>query len=67
MIALADKDLVSVPLEALRLATVAPAHHGAPASKPAKREVVERQDFLLDRTLRRRRHAGNLTRQKGAT
>ena len=52
MIALADKDLVSVPTEALPLGAVAPAHHNTPAGKGANRKVLEPQDLLDDWTAR---------------
>ena len=63
MIALADKDLTSVPAEALPLAAVAPAHNNTPAGQRANREVLKAQNLLDDRTLRRRRHVASVTRR----
>lgn len=62
MIALADKDLISVPTKSLSLGAVAPAHHGAAAGKRADWEVLEPQDLFNDRIRRRCRHEANLTR-----
>src|SRR5690348_13329698 len=62
-VALADKDLISIPAEALPLAAVAPAHHGALAGQRANGVVLEPQDLLDDRTLRQPRHEANLTRR----
>ncbi len=52
MIALADKDLVSVPPKTLPLGAIAPAHHNTPAGKGANRKVLKPQDLLDNRTPR---------------
>ena len=63
MIALAHKDLFSVPAETLPLRAIAPTHHSAPAGQGANRKVLEVEDLLDDRTGRRCRQEANVTRR----